>query len=66
MPSCMKIEIVGIDMTMDELRSLAERDILAFKVMGKRNRMVVEIPRSYLQGFLAAVDEWPGRPPTDQ
>lgn len=62
--SCMKTEIVGIDMTMDELRKLAERDILAFKVMGKRNSMVVEIPQSYVQGFLAPVDERQGR--TDQ
>lgn len=58
--SCMKTEIVGIDMTMDELRSLAERDILAFKVIGKRNSMVIQIPQSYVQGFLAAVADQEG------
>lgn len=53
---CQKTEIVGIDLTMDEFRALSERQILTFKIVGKRNSMLVEIPHSYLDGFLAAVD----------
>lgn len=55
--SCLKTEIVGIDLTMPNLREMAEKPILAFKIVGKRNSMLIEIPQSYVQGFLAAIDE---------
>ncbi len=54
---CYKKEIVGIDMTMDQLREISERQIFAVKVVGKGNSMIVEIPQSYIKGFLAAIDE---------
>ena len=55
--NCLKTELVGIDLTMPQLRDLAKRSILTFKIVGLRNEMIVEIPQSYIQGFLAAVDE---------
>ena len=58
--SCLKTELVGIDLTMPELRELSDRSILTFKIVGKRNSMIIEIPQSYLRGFLAAVDEREG------
>jgi len=54
---CYKKEVVGVDMTMDQLREISERPMFTVKIVGKRNNMVVEIPQSYIQGFLAAVDE---------
>ncbi len=55
--NCLKTELVGIDMTMPQLRELAERPVLTFKIVGQRSDMIVEIPQSYLRGFLAAVDD---------
>ena len=55
--NCLKTEVVGIDLNMPQLRKLAERSILTFKIVGQRNDMIVDIPESYLRGFLAAVDE---------
>jgi len=55
--SCTKKEVVGIDMTMGELRELAELPVFSAKITGKRNNMIVEIPQSYIRGFLAAIDE---------
>tara|TARA_B100000678_G_scaffold291620_1_gene309911 strand:- start:8582 stop:9022 length:441 start_codon:yes stop_codon:yes gene_type:complete len=55
--NCLKTEIVGIDLTTDLLRELAERQVLSFKIVGRRGSMLVEIPQSYVAGFLAAVDE---------
>lgn len=55
--NCLKTEVVGIDLNMPQLRKLAERSILTFKIVGQRNDMIVEIPQSYIQGFLAAVGE---------
>ena len=55
--ACYKKEIVGVDMTMDQLREISERSIFAVKIVGKRNNMMVEIPQSYIKGFLAAVDD---------
>jgi hypothetical protein len=53
---CYKTEIVGINMTVDQLKKLSEKPFFAVKVVGKRNNMIVEIPQSYIKGFLAAID----------
>lgn len=53
---CYKKEIVGVDMTMDQLREISERPTFTLKIVGKRNNMIIEMPQSYIKGFLAAVD----------
>lgn len=54
---CNKTEIIGINMSIDHLRELAEKPVFEFQVIGRNNNMIIQIPQSYIQGFLAAIDE---------
>lgn len=54
---CFRKEIVGIDMSMDKLREISERPIFVVKIVGKEGSTIVEVPQSYIQGFLAAISE---------
>ena len=55
--ACYKKEVFGVDMTMDQLKSASENPTFSFKVVGKGNSTVIEIPQSYIAGFIAAIDQ---------
>jgi len=54
--TCYKKEVFGVDMTMEQLKAASEKPVFSFKVIGKGNSAVIEIPQSYITGFLAAID----------
>lgn len=55
--TCYHQEIFGVDMTIDQLRDIAQRPSFSFKIVGQGKSAVVQIPQSYVTGFLAAIDE---------
>lgn len=54
--ACYKKEIFGVDMTIEQLKAVSETTSFSFKVIGKGNSTVIEIPQSYITGFIAAID----------
>lgn len=54
---CTMYEMIRIDMSLDKFRKLSEREVLSFKITGSKQSTVLEIPQSYMTGFLSAIDE---------
>lgn len=53
--SCTKIEAFAIDMTADQLKLVAEAETFTFKVYGTGQSVIVDVPNSYINGFLDAL-----------